>query len=93
MPTQHAPSAPPSSTPRGGANARAINLEQARHPLLNQETVVPIDVVMDKGTRVLVITGPNTGGKTVALKTIGLLSAMNQCGVARPGSIGHAAHL
>jgi DNA mismatch repair protein MutS2 len=70
--------------PRGGANARAINLEQARHPLLNQETVVPIDVVMDKGTRVLVITGPNTGGKTVALKTIGLLSAMNQCGLHVP---------
>lgn len=70
--------------PRGGANAREINLEQARHPLLNQETVVPIDVLMDKGTRVLVITGPNTGGKTVALKTIGLLAAMNQCGLHVP---------
>jgi DNA mismatch repair protein MutS2 len=70
--------------PRGGMDARAINLEQARHPLLNQETVVPIDVLMDKGTRVLVITGPNTGGKTVALKTIGLLSAMNQCGLHVP---------
>jgi DNA mismatch repair protein MutS2 len=70
--------------PRGGVNARTINLEQARHPLLNQETVVPIDVLMDKGTRILVITGPNTGGKTVALKTIGLLAAMNQCGLHVP---------
>lgn len=71
---------------KGGASARSLVLEQARHPLLNADTVVPIDVVLDENTRVLVITGPNTGGKTVALKTIGLLSVMSQCGLHVPAN-------
>jgi DNA mismatch repair protein MutS2 len=70
---------------RSGINPEmTLKLWQARHPLLDQETVVAIDVEIDPQTYILLITGPNTGGKTVTLKTVGLLACMAQSGLHIP---------
>ena len=97
--------APARSAAREPSGIR-LNLIEARHPLLNQQTVVPISLAMgtkvstassgreadhvavDEGAQIVVITGPNTGGKTVTLKTVGLLALMAQSGMFVPAADG-----
>ena len=64
--------------------ARRLDIRQGRHPLLAADSCVPLDIRMDEVMPGVIITGPNTGGKTVAAKTVGLLSLMAQCGLHIP---------
>ncbi len=65
-----------------------IHILKGRHPLLNADTVVPVDLWLGSGFRILVITGPNTGGKTVTLKMLGLFVLMTMSGMMIPAALG-----
>ncbi len=65
-----------------------INLKMARHPLIDQSKVVPTDIYLGENFDTLIITGPNTGGKTVAIKTLGLFTLMTMCGMMVPAAEG-----
>lgn len=65
-----------------------LELKKARHPLIDPEKVVPVDISVGRDYSTLIVTGPNTGGKTVLLKTAGLLTAMAMCGMMVPAGDG-----
>ena len=65
-----------------------LELKKARHPLIDAEKVVPVDISVGRDYSTLIVTGPNTGGKTVLLKTAGLLTAMAMCGMMVPAGDG-----
>lgn len=69
-------------------NDHILHIRKGRHPLIDKKKCVPIDIILGETFDLLIVTGPNTGGKTVSLKTTGLLSAMGQSGLHIPASFG-----